>query len=172
MDSSKEMLKVARKNVDAVRFLKGNMIKFDLKKTYDIITCLFSSIGYVRTYKNLRKTLSNFFNHLKEGGVLIIEPWFTESVYRAGSPHLITYEDDYTKIARINVSEKKGNLSILKMHYLIGVEDKEVVHFKNKHKLGLFEKEKILQIIRKTGFNVDYLEEGLMEERGLYIATK
>ncbi len=67
MDSSKEMLKVARKNVDAVTFLQGNMIKFDLKKTYDIITCLFSSIGYVKTYKNLRKTLSNFFNHLKDG---------------------------------------------------------------------------------------------------------
>ena len=172
MDSSKEMLKVARKNVDALTFLQGNMIKFDLKKTYDIITCLFSSIGYVKTYKNLRKTLSNFFNHLKEGGVLIIEPWFTESVYRAGSPHLITYEDDYTKIARVNVSEKKGNLSILKMHYLIGVEDEEVVHFKNKHELGLFEKEQTLQVMREIGFNVDYLKEGLMEERGLYIATK
>jgi SAM-dependent methyltransferase len=166
------MLKVARKNVDAVKFLHGNMKKFDLKKTFDIITCLFSSIGYVKTYKNLRKTISNFFTHLKKGGVLIIEPWFTESVYQAGSPHLITYEDDYTKIARVNVSEKRGNLSILKMHYLIGVKDKEVVHFKNKHKLGLFEIEKTLQIIREIGFNVDYLKEGLMEERGLYIATK
>jgi SAM-dependent methyltransferase len=172
MDSSKEMLKIARKNVDAVKFLQGNMIKFDLKKTYDIITCLFSSIGYVKTYKNLRKTISNFYNHLKQGGVLIIEPWFTESVYQAGSPHLITYEDDYTKIARVNVSEKRGNLSILRMHYLIGVENKEVVHFKNKHELGLFEKEQTLQIIRETGFNVDYLGDGLMKERGLYIATK
>ncbi len=101
-----------------------------------------------------------------------MEPWFTESDYRAGSPQLITYEDDYTKIARVNVSEKKGNLSILEMHYLIGVEDKEVVHFKNKHELGLFEKEQTLQIMREIGFNVDYLKEGLMEERGLYIATK
>lgn len=59
------------------------MITLQLKKQFDIITCLFSSIGYVKTYENLEKSMNSFAKQLKVGGVVIIEPRFTAETYKA-----------------------------------------------------------------------------------------
>jgi len=83
------------------------MVSLHLNKKFDIITCLFSSIGYVKTYANLEKSMNSFAKHLKTGGVVIIEPWFTTKTYKTGTPHLTTYEDNDLKIARAVVSNKK-----------------------------------------------------------------
>ena len=73
-DLNKAMLSVARKNISDVTFKQADMIKLNLDKKFDVILCLFSSIGYVKTYQNLTKTIQNFAKHLKVGGVVIIEP--------------------------------------------------------------------------------------------------
>ena len=83
------------------------MITMKLNKEFDIITCLFSSIGYVKTYANLEKSMHSFAKHVKTGGIVIIEPRFTAETYKTGSPHLSTYEDKDLKIARAVVSNKK-----------------------------------------------------------------
>lgn len=82
VDLYEEMLSIARKKVKGMRFEQANMIEFDLGNRFDIITCLFSVIGYTRSYANLRKTLRNFYKHLKNGGVAIIEPWYTKKVFK------------------------------------------------------------------------------------------
>ena len=56
------------------------MTTMSLGRRFDVITCLFSTIGYVKTYQNLAKTLRNFADHLRPGGLLLIEPWFTEEI--------------------------------------------------------------------------------------------
>lgn len=93
VDYNSGILKVARKEVRGVKFKKSNMIDLDMNKKYDIITCLFSSIGYVKTYSNLKKTIKKFSEHLKQGGVVIIEPWFTPSFYKTklGKPMMHNY---------------------------------------------------------------------------------
>lgn len=54
-DIDEEMLSIARKKVKGVVFKKADMTTLSLNKKFDVITCLFSSIGYVKTYANLRK---------------------------------------------------------------------------------------------------------------------
>ncbi|MBV8803358.1 MAG: class I SAM-dependent methyltransferase, partial [Gammaproteobacteria bacterium] len=78
-DINRNMLSIARKNITGVQFKLADMTQFDLGKKFDVILCLFSSIAYIKTYKNLNKTIKNFSEHLKKGGVVIIEPWFTEA---------------------------------------------------------------------------------------------
>lgn len=138
VDISGQILDVAKKNVEGVSFEKADMTTLDLGKRFDVITCLFSSIGYVRTYTNLRKTIRNFTKHLKKGGVVLIEPWFTKLTYIPGSPHMSIYDGKDIKIARLNVSELRGSLSVMDMHYLIAEKNKEVKHFVDRHELGLF----------------------------------
>jgi len=75
MDINSSLLKIAAKKLKGTKFIKGSMIDFKIDEKFDVITCLFSSIGYVKTLGNLEKTLGNFFLHLKRGGVVIIEPW-------------------------------------------------------------------------------------------------
>jgi ubiquinone/menaquinone biosynthesis C-methylase UbiE len=172
VDVNDEMLEQARINVPGIQFLRANMITMNLGQTFDVITCLFSSIGYVKTLTNLKKTLSNFYRHLNEGGVAIIEPWFISEVYSVGSPHMETYSDADLKIARLNVSQRKDDVSVLKMHYLIAERDGEVKHYIDRHELGLFEIKDTLEIIRSVGFQAEYLRDGLLKERGLYICKK
>ena len=57
--------------------MQGNMLDFDLGRQFDVVTCLFSSIGYVKTVPNMKRAVANMSRHLKPGGVLVLEPWFT-----------------------------------------------------------------------------------------------
>lgn len=172
IDINEDILNVARKNVKGVVFKKANMINFHFNKKFDIITCLFSSIGYAKNYTNLRRTIINFSNHLKTGGVLIIEPWLTKSAYKDGSLHMTTYDGKDVKISRISVSKLKGNISILNMHYLIAEKNKDVKYSSDKHELGLFERGKILKIMKESGFKTEFFKKGLMEGRGIYLGIK
>ena len=89
-----------------------------------VVVCLFSSIGYVKNYPNLKKTIKNFVKHIKKGGVVVIGPWVNKKTYNVGTPHMITYEDKDIKIARLSVSKIRGNISIVDMHYLVAEKNK------------------------------------------------
>jgi len=172
VDINNEMLQIAREKHPDTEFIQADMIKMNLGKQFDVITCLFSSIGYVKKYSNLEKTLHAFYNHLVGGGVAVIEPWFTKDVFTAGYPSLDVYEDDDLKIARGCVSEVEGDVSILYMHYLVVERGKKVKHFSDRHELGLFDIDKTLEIMSSVGFEALYLPDGLMKDRGIYIAKK
>lgn len=173
LDLNEEMLKLARKRNPGIKFIRADMTKFKLDKKFDVITCLFSSIGYVRTYKNLEKTLNNFSNHLKVGGVVIIEPWLSKSAYIKSSPHLLVYQDKDIKIARASVSDAKDGISIMKMHYLIAERGKQVEHFVSTEKLGMFEIQRTLQLMKKAGLDVKFLKEKSFDvERGIFVGVK
>ncbi|MCJ7649889.1 MAG: class I SAM-dependent methyltransferase [Candidatus Lokiarchaeota archaeon] len=172
VDISDQMLDVARKNYTDIRFIQADMMELDLKEKFDAITCLFSSIGYVKTYKNLKKTIHNFANHLKQGGVIIIEPWLTKSNAIDGLASMTTYESDEFKIARQCVTKIEEDVSRFVMHYMIARKGGDVTYFKDSHELGLFDTDKTLQIIEEAGINIKYLEKGLETERGLFIGVK
>ena len=172
IDVNQGILDVAKEKIPNVKFRNANMINFKLGKQFDVITCLFSSIGYVKTYENLRKTINNFTFHLKKGGVVIIEPWFTRSAFIAGLPHMTTYDGKELKIARLHVSRVKGNVSIMDMHYLIAEKNRHVKHFVERHEMGVFEIDKTLQFMKQAGLRAKFLNNGLMKDRGLFIGVK
>jgi ubiquinone/menaquinone biosynthesis C-methylase UbiE len=172
VDISNEILEVAMKNVEGVVFEQADMTKLNLGKRFDVITCLFSSIGYVKTYANLRKTIRSFAKHLKTGGVLLIEPWFRKSTFIEDSPHMNTYDGRHIKIARLCVSKIKGDFSVQDMHYLVAERGRDVTHFVDRHELGLFEIDETLAIMKEAGFQTKFLKNGLMKDRGLFIGVK
>ena len=171
-DVNAGMLRVARKNVTGVAFKQADMVTLNLGREFDVIICLFSSIGYVKTYARLKRTLENFARHLKPSGVVIIEPWFTTSTYSRGTPRLATYGDDDITIARMNVSRVHGNLSVMDMHHLIAKRGGRVRHFVDRHELGMFEPRKMLEFMKEAGLRAKFARNGLMKDRGLYIGVK
>ena len=171
-DLNKTMLSVARKTTSDVTFKQADMIKLDLNKKFDVILCLFSSIGYVKTYQNLTKTIHNFAKHLKTGGVVIIEPWFTEATYITGLPSMTTHDGKGIKIARLCVSEKRGILSVMDMHYLIAEKNRKMKHFVERHELAMFDVDRVLGIMKKQGLKASFFKNGLMKDRGLYLGIK
>jgi hypothetical protein len=147
------------------------MVNFELRKRYDVIICLFSSIGYVQTIENLHTTLACFHRHLKNGGVMLIEPWFRPEAWNTGVLHIMTVDEDQLKVCRMNVSETKvGSLSFFTFHYLVGTPE-GVVHFTEDHTLGLFTFDEMRSAFEATGLTVQYDDEGMLG-RGLYIAER
>lgn len=73
------MLEVARKNVSGVEFVESNITDFKLERQFGVLLCMFSSMGYLGTRKDMTKTIYNFAEHMKDGAVLIVEPWFEKS---------------------------------------------------------------------------------------------
>ncbi len=172
VDISTEMIKVAKRKVQKATFFQADMVTMDLNKNFDIIICLFSSIGYVRTYENLKKTIENFSNHLSTGGIVIIEPWLSKSIYQVGHPSMTVYDGEYIKIARLNTTKLKDDLSTMEMHYLMVKKDEDVQYFKDYHELGLFDIEKTINIMENANLEVKYFKKGVMVDRGLFLGLK
>ena len=170
LDLDEAMLAEARKKFPQIKFYQGNMMDFDLGRKFDVITCMFSSIGYVKTLENLNKTVGNMTRHLKPGGVLIIEPWFTPSTWYPGSVHVTNIDEPNFKISRMNVSEVDGRLSMFTFHYLVGTPE-GIHYFTERHELGLFTIQECMDAINDNGLNAYYTEDGIFS-RGLHIGVK
>jgi len=87
IDINIDMIEIAKKKVANAEFKVANMVDFRLEETFDVIICLFSSIGYVQNFNNLVKTLENFYKHLNEQGLAVVEPWIFKKDFREGCMH-------------------------------------------------------------------------------------
>ncbi|MEZ4650921.1 MAG: class I SAM-dependent methyltransferase [Candidatus Eisenbacteria bacterium] len=74
VDSSPEMLAVARHKLPGASLFLSNMTSFELGRSFDAITCLFSSIGYLRSVSMLERAIERMASHLSDDGVLLVEP--------------------------------------------------------------------------------------------------
>lgn len=170
IDISARFVAAAKRNNPKLEFHVGDMVKFRLPKRYDVITCLFSSIGYVKTTTNLAKAITNMANHLATNGLLLIEPWFTPEAWHPNTAHATFVDEPELKIARMSTSKSKVSLSIMEMHYLV-CTPQTTRHFTELHQLGLFSQEQMLDALRKANLVSEYQSEGLTG-RGLYLGLK
>jgi SAM-dependent methyltransferase len=168
LDASEEMLELARQTNPGVPLHQADMADFDLSRLFDAVTCLFSSIGYMKTMERLTRALTCMAQHLVPGGVLVIEPWFTAETWHPGSVHGLFIDDPELKIARVNTSFVDGLISYFDLHYLIGTPQ-GTEHYVEHHELGLFETGEVQGILSELGLEVTYDEEGLTG-RGLFVA--
>jgi SAM-dependent methyltransferase len=169
MDLDAGLLEAARRRNPDIVFHQADMTDFYFEREYDILTCLFSSIGYIKTIENLHKAVRCFQKHMAAGGVLILEPWFTPSTWKPNTVHALFIDDPELKIARISTSGAEGALSWFDLHYLVGTP-KGTEHFIEHHELGLFSEKDMLSAFTEAGLDVIYDPDGLTG-RGLYIAT-
>jgi ubiquinone/menaquinone biosynthesis C-methylase UbiE len=171
VDLSSAMLKLARKKLPDCALVRGNMLSFQLHRKFDLILCLFSSIGYLQGYSNLQKALRNFSRHLVSGGVLLIEPFVSKEKFVTGMIHSLTQSAAGVTITRMNGSRRRGDLAILDFHYLVGT-NQGVRYYKDLHILRLFDQDRVVQLLEQEGFHARFLKSGIMKGRGLFVAVK
>ncbi|HSL44665.1 MAG TPA: class I SAM-dependent methyltransferase [Anaerolineales bacterium] len=169
LDLDRTMLAVAKKKHPKIRFHQGDMTSFDLRRQFDVIVCLFSSIGYVKTKTRLQKAIQNMANHLLPGGVLLIEPWFTSEQWHPGRTHIIEINKPELKIVRMSLSRQRGKMSFIDFQYLVGTP-KGIEHYTELHELGLFTHKEYIDAFKSARLHVTHNPEGL-DGRGLYIGT-
>lgn len=170
LDLDSKMLAIARTKYPKLHFHRGDMTNFNLDRQFDIIVCLFSSIGYVKTKFRLQKAINSMNQHLLPGGVLIVEPWFTPKQWHAGRVSILEVNKPDLKIIRMSLSRQKGRTSLIEFQYLIGTS-KGIEHQTEIHELGLFTHKEYLDTFLSVGLKVLFDKKGL-DGRGLYIGRK
>ncbi|KOR89696.1 class I SAM-dependent methyltransferase [Paenibacillus solani] len=168
IDLNPEFISIAKSKHPQGHYTVADMTQFRLERKYDVVMCLFSSIGYVRTLDLLVQTLIQFKTHLNEDGVILVEPWFTPDVWTVGRVDTITVERQGIHMSRMSHADREGNISIMKFEYLFGSEH-GIEHHTEEHRLGLFTVEEMIWAFQEAGLDVEHDPQGLIG-RGMYIA--
>ena len=167
IDINESYLLAAQLKNPSGNYTPADMMDFDLGRTYDVVTCLFSAIGIVRTFERLERAVICMARHVRPGGALIVEPWFTPEQWRPAKPFILSGEVGADKVYRMSRSLREGQLSVLQHYYLRGTPD-SVEHCSERIELGLFTRDEMTWAFEFAGMEVRYDSEGLMG-RGLYL---
>jgi SAM-dependent methyltransferase len=150
LELSDDMRQRAAAKLPGVPIHAGDMRNFSLKRRFDVVTCLFSSISHVAGMSELCDTVGMLCAHLNEGGVLILEPWFTDDRFR---PMVSTVRCDSggRAIVRMSHADRAGRgHSKVTMNYLTG-DIGGIKFFSEEHVISLFSEDEYLGALRAAG---------------------
>ena len=167
LDLSGEMLQVARERCPGVSLHDGNLVDFRIGRKFDVVCCLFGSIGYAKTIENLDRSVRCMASHLRSRGALIVEPWVMPERFIAGKLTFDTVNDPELKVARMYVARCEGRVSVYESQYLVGTPE-GVTQFTERQELGLFRDEEYLAAFHKAGLDIVDLGTEELFGYGLY----
>lgn len=131
-DYSSDMLAQARKKGQRkgshVDFRQQDMRTLDVpERPFDVITCLFDSIGYVATNENIEAVLRNVYSHLALGGLFIFEFWHAGAMIRGYDPLRIrkwqTPEGEILRISETSIDYQKQLCHVAYSIYELNKDD-------------------------------------------------
>ena len=170
VDINANYLRAARLKNSSGNYTRADMVNFDLGRTYDVVTCLFSAIGSLRSFERLELAIACMARHVRPGGALIVEPWFTPEQWRPGRRFILVGDVAGDKVYRLSNGIGEGQLSVLLYHYLrctlAGIE-----HYSERIELGLFTRDEMIWAFEFAGMQAWFDPVGLTG-RGLYFAKQ
>ena len=154
VDLSADMIAVARGKLPATPLHVADMRTLALGRRFDVVTCLFSSIGYVRSVDELNAAIAAMAAHVAPGGSLIVEPWFTADQWKTGTIHgSMMVDDPDLKVARLVVSSTRERFAVTPMHHLVA-RPSGVTHFVETHELFLATTDEYRNAFTAAGLDV------------------
>ena len=177
---------IARDRLEGVPVHDGDMRTFELHSRFDVVSCLFSAIGYMLTLDELHAAIGRMAAHVSPGGLLVVEPWFHPDAWIDGlvSAESATTED--LAIARLSHSTRHGHISRFDFHWsvgrgptLLGRSEGDgarasdgapgsVEQWIEPHRVALWTDEEYRDAFERAGLAVEHDPEGLIG-RGLYL---
>jgi SAM-dependent methyltransferase len=172
VDLSPAMLAVARTRLPGIPLQEGDMRTLDLGKTFDAVTCLFSSIGYMTDAAEMRSAIAHLAAHVAPGGVLIIDGWVRPDQwrdnFRPDSPDVAS--DDEVTVVRLSVSHRDGNITELEMHHLVQTDD-GIEYFMEPHRLRLTDTNDYVSAVKDAGLEARVIPD-YMPNRDRIVGTR
>jgi SAM-dependent methyltransferase len=172
LELSADMLAAAGKRLPDVPLHRADMRDFALGRTFDVVTCMFSSIAYMADQDELDAAVAAMARHLTSRGVLVIEPWWFPETFLPGyvAGDVATAGDGRT-VARVSHTVREGTASRMEAHYLVADAATGVRHFVVTHINTLFERSQYEAAFARSGLAADYVAGG-PSGRGLFIAGR
>ena len=170
LDLDPNLLEIAGRRLPGVPLHEADMGDFDLGRQFDVITCLFSSIAYVRTPDRLAWTFERFRRHLAPGGICVVEPWFYRDVFESGYTFALEVDQGSTKMVRLSTSRRRGDESEMEFHYLVADGEAPIEHFEETHVLGLFSPADYVKAQENAGLSLVHYDATGFTDRGLFVS--
>jgi SAM-dependent methyltransferase len=148
----------------------NDMRSFEIHRSYDVVTCLFSAIGHVETVEAMRRSIERMAAHLRSPGLLIVEPWFTPENFWDGHLAANFQSESETKLAWMYRQYREDLMAVLDIHYLVGGEG-QPEYIRERQDLGLFAPQEMEGAFADVGLEVSYRETDVWN-RGLYVARR
>lgn len=168
VDASPDMLAVARRRLAGAALHEGDMRTFDLGETFDVVSCLFSSIGYMLTVPDLHRAVARMAAHVRPGGVLAIEAWFGPEVWEAGRLAHDVVERVGMTVIRASRADRRDRISLIDYHHLV-LGPEGIEHITEQHELGLFTHAEYQGAFSAAGLEAER-DDSFGTGRGLYVA--
>jgi SAM-dependent methyltransferase/uncharacterized damage-inducible protein DinB len=170
LDLSPAQLEEARRQLPGLAFHQGDMRDVALGRTFDVVCCLFSAIGYMTTLADLARACATLARHTRPGGLVVVEPWLEPQVWQVGKVHGLFIDEPELKIARVNTSLRLDRLAVLDLHHLVGTPA-GTRHILERHELLLATRDELRAALEDAGLEAEYIEGGL-SGRGLWIGRR
>lgn len=170
LDLNPDFLAAARSRCPGVPLHVADMSTFQLDRRFDVVTCLFSAIAYLRTRDRLIAAVERMAAHLTGEGVLLIEPFFTPAAF--WPDHLVANFHDLPdiKLAWMYRHEREGQIAIFDQHFLVG-DSQGFESFTERHEMGLFSDDDWSAAFANAGLRATLDTNGPFG-RGLYTAIR
>jgi SAM-dependent methyltransferase len=151
-DLSAAMLAVAAAAVPDVPLHHADMVTLDLGRTFDVVSCLFSSIGHVADAEHLDAAVAAMARHVAPAGVLVVEPWLTPELLVPGGARdaRSMVIDDDTAVSRTTSSRVVDDVVVLDRVWSVarptGVET-----FTEELAMPVFPRQRLLEAMSAAG---------------------
>ena len=180
---------IARERLIDVPIHDGDMRTFELGRHFDVVTCLFSAIGYMLTIDDVRAAVRQMTAHVSPGGVLVVEPWFHPDAWIDGLVIAEAANVDDLAISRLSHSIRDGDIAHFDFYWTVArgptLSDETVrggmrSHKRGRgaveqwiepHRLGLWTDAEYRDAFARAGLDVEHDPSGLTG-RGLYLGYK
>lgn len=73
LDASSHQLAYARRNVPAARFVRADVRDFCLGRTFGVVTCMYDSLNYLTSGRDLERAFRCARRHLGAGGLFVFD---------------------------------------------------------------------------------------------------
>jgi len=170
VELSPAMRAVATAKLPGVPVTGGDMRDFALGRTFDAVTCMFSSVAYMPTVADLRAAIARMAQHLAAGGVLVLEPWFFPEQFADGHVAGHVVRDAGRTVSRVSRSVRVDGVTRMESQYLVA-DDRGIEHFAQVEMITLFDESDYLQAVELAGCAAEFVADRL-SDRGLVVGTK
>tara|TARA_Y100000310_G_scaffold344508_1_gene457640 strand:- start:3042 stop:3797 length:756 start_codon:yes stop_codon:yes gene_type:complete len=141
IDKSAEMIEIAKEKVPEANYIVGDMADFDLGEEFDVVICMFSSLGYLTEQDQIKSFFENVAGHLVDEGLLILDVWNALAVAKEPpTSREKIVEDGNLKIVRTSYPDLDMQNFVNNVRFEIKVYEGEklVDEYGEQHKVRFF----------------------------------
>jgi SAM-dependent methyltransferase len=170
VETAPAMRERAERRLVGVPIHDEDMRSFALGRTFDVVTCLFTAVGYLGSVEEMRDAVRCMAHHLTPGGVLVIEPWWLPEQFIEGYVGSDLVRDGDRVVARVSHTRKRDRGAHMEVGWLVG-EPSGLRSFTTTEVFTMFTKDEYFAAFEDAGCAAEY-HDGWLTGRGIFTGVR